>query len=84
MIGFLLCGIAEEPFCPVPEGLLDLANLAALQMAQFGRDRLDCRARRRDGVEELRVTVPGDHLARRGRCQPQRRADVRFDGGFDV
>ena len=30
------------------------------------------------------MTVPGDHLARRGRCQPQRRADVRFDGGFDV
>ena len=41
VIGFLLCGIAEEPFWPVREILRRLAHFRALQMPDFQRDLLE-------------------------------------------
>ena len=72
VIGLRLCGIADEPFWPAANGSSDLADLAPLQVADLGRDRLDRRADRGAGVEVLGVAVARDHLGRRHRPQPER------------
>src|SRR6266566_2001298 len=51
MTGFRLCGIAE---------------LAALQVADLGRDSLQCPGRKRERRHEARVAIPGHDLRRDG------------------
>ena len=43
-IGLRLCGIAEEPFWPLPNGSFDLADLGLLQAANLERELLERRA----------------------------------------
>ena len=45
-IGFRLCGIADEPFWPVAERLLDLAHLGAREVADLEREPVERRRRR--------------------------------------
>ena len=47
-IGLRLWGIAEEPFWPAAERLLDLAHLGFLQVADLGREALEPGAGERD------------------------------------
>ena len=42
-IGLRLCGIADEPFWPLRERLLDLADLGLLQAANLERELLERR-----------------------------------------
>ena len=49
--GLRLCGIALEPFWPLPERLLDLAHLGALQVADLGREALQPGAGQRDRAQ---------------------------------
>ena len=49
--GLRLCGIALEPFWPLPERLLDLAHLGALQVADLGREALQAGAGQRDRAD---------------------------------
>ena len=78
--GLRLCGIALEPFCaPARNGSSHLAHLGALQVADLERERLDRRADRRARVEQLGVTVAGDHLRGRHRPEPERLAHVGLD-----
>ena len=44
-IGLRLCGIADEPFCPLRERLLDFADLGLLQAADLERELLERRGR---------------------------------------
>ena len=44
-IGLRLCGIADEPFWPLRERLLDLADLGLLQAANLERELLERRRR---------------------------------------
>ncbi len=66
------------------ERLLHFAHLGALQVAHFERERLDRRAQRRARVEQLGVTVAGDHLGGRCGTQPELLAHVRLDLRIDV
>src|SRR5262249_47299570 len=66
------------------EGLLDLANLGALEMADLEGEALHGRADGRARVQELCVAVAGEDLPRRGRRQPQPFADERLDLRIDV
>ena len=84
VIGLRLWGMAELPFWPARNALLDLAHLGALQVADLGGDELDGRPDRRAGVEVLGVAVAGDHLGGGHRLQPERVAHVALDGGVDV
>ena len=60
--GLRLCGIALEPFWPLPERLLDLAHLGALQVADLGREALQAGAGQRDRGQQLGVAVARDDL----------------------
>ena len=62
VIGLRLWGIADDPFWPGAERLLDLAHLGALEVADLGREPLHAGARERDRLEQLRVAVAGDDL----------------------
>ena len=44
-IGLRLCGIADEPFCPLRERLFDLADFGLLQAADLERELLERRGR---------------------------------------
>ena len=59
-IGLRLWGIAEEPFWPARERLLDLAHLGALQVADLGREALEAAAGDRDPRGQHRVAVARD------------------------
>ena len=69
---------------PGAERLLHLAHLGALQVTDLERERLDGGAHRRARVEQLRVTVAGEHLRGGHRLEPQRGAHVGLDRGVDV
>ena len=62
--GLRLCGIAELPFWPRRERLGGLADLAALQMPDLGREALDAARDQRERGEERGVAVARDHLGR--------------------
>ena len=66
------------------EGLLDLADLGALQMPDLGRERLDRRADRCARVQHFGVAVARQHLRRGHGSQPEARANVTLDGRIDV
>ncbi len=66
------------------EPFLHLAHLGALQVPEFDRHQLARRTDRGTRVEELGVTVAGDHLRGGNRSQPECVADVSFDLGRDV
>ena len=76
--GLRLCGIADEPFMPGGERLLDLAHLGAREVADLGREpverrRADARApraARRAGRARSPASRPGPARARaaRRRC----------------
>ena len=53
-------------------------------MAYLERDRLDGRAQRRTGIQDLSVPVATEHLRRGNRAQPQLFADMALDSGIDV
>ena len=63
-IGLRLWGIADDPFCPLPKRLFDLADLSLLQPANLqckllergGGDRERCQAARRDDRAESPAT----------------------------
>ena len=61
-IGLRLWGIAEEPFWPARERLLDLAHLGPLQVADLGREALQAGAGDRDPRGQHRVAVARDDL----------------------
>ena len=83
--GLRLCGIALEPFCsPVRNGSSTSRDLGALEVPDLERGRLDPRAERRARVEQLGVSVAGDHLRRRHRLETEPLADERLDLGIDV
>ncbi len=64
VIGLRLWGIAELPFWPTREGLLGLAQLGALQVAQLGRQAVERAGGDGHGAHELGVAVARDHLGR--------------------
>ena len=66
------------------ERLLDLAQLAAGQVADLGGDQLDGGPHRGAGPQVLGVAVPGHHLGGRHRGEAEGRADVGLDPGVDV
>ena len=77
--GFRLCGIADEPFWPVRERLLDLAHLGAREVADLGREPVERRGDERERREQLGVPVALDDLRRdaapaRGRAARTRSA----------
>ena len=51
VIGFRLCGIADEPFWPAAERLLDLAHLRPREVADLERERVERRGDRRRASE---------------------------------
>ena len=71
-----LVGHGRRALLALAERLLRLGDLGALQVPDFGGDRLDCGADGRAGVEVFGMAVTGDDLGRRDRLQPERRADV--------
>ena len=81
--GLRLCGIADEPFMPARERLLDLAHLGAREVADLGREaverrRADARARRaarRAGRARSPASRPG-----RARGRAARRRSARPPG----
>ena len=62
--GFRLCGIADEPFMPGCERLLDLAHLGARQVPDLGREPVERGGADRERAEQLRVAIARDHLGR--------------------
>ena len=72
-IGFRLCGIADEPFWPRAERLLDLAHLRPREVADLEREAFE---RRRpasaSAAQQLRVPVALEDLRRgRRRLEPE-------------
>ena len=79
-IGLRLCGIADEPFWPLRERLLDLADFGLLQPANLERELLERRAGDGQRRHQLRVPIALDDLRRhRRRLQPEPAADVGLD-----
>ena len=55
--GLRLCGIADEPFCPRPNGSCTSAHLGAREVADLERELVERRRRERERVEQLGVPV---------------------------
>ena len=64
MIGLRLCGIADEPFWPAAERLLDLADLGAREVPDLGREAVDRGGDDRERREQLGVAVALEDLGR--------------------
>ena len=84
VIGFRLCGIADEPFWPRRERLLDLPHLGAGEVADLGREPVERRGDEGERRQKLRVTVALEDLRRaRRRVEPEPLAgdalDLRVD-----
>ena len=62
--GLRLCGIADEPFMPGGERLLDLAHLGAREVADLGREAVERGRAQGERREQLGVPVARDHLGR--------------------
>ena len=75
--GLRLCGIADEPFMPGGERLLDLAHLRAREMADLGREAVERRRAQRERRQQLGMAVARDHLRRRPDRAPARAARTR-------
>ena len=56
-IGFFLCGIADEPFCPLPKASFASPTSVRCQWRTVDRDALDGRAQPRQRLEESRVPI---------------------------
>ena len=69
-IGFFLCGIAEEPFCPLPKASFASPTSVRCQWRTWSADALDARCRARQRGE---VARRGDR-ARRSAWRPSRAA----------
>ena len=79
-IGLRLWGMADEPFCPLRERLLDLADLRLLQAADLERELLERGAADRQGGHEVGVAVALDDLRRHRRgLEPEPAAHVGLD-----
>src|SRR5881296_2684193 len=61
--GFRLCGIAEEPFIPLPNGS-STSRTSVRAMPDLGGETLERRGGQRERGEQLGMTVAGDHLCR--------------------
>ena len=84
-IGLRLCGIADEPFWPLRERLLDLADLGLLQAADLERELLERRGGDGERRQQLGVAIALDHLRRdRRRLEAEPAADVGLDRGRQV
>ena len=86
VIGLRLCGIADEPFWPAAERLLDLAHLGPREVADLGREAIERRGEQRERREQLGVTVALEDLGRARRrleAEPLARdaLDLRLGGG---
>ena len=62
--GFRLCGIADEPFCPRPNGSSTSRDLGAREVADLERELVERRGDDGERREQLRVTVALEDLCR--------------------
>ena len=78
-IGLRLCGIADEPFWPLPNGSCTSPISVFCKPANFEREFLQRRARNRDRRQQLGMTIALNHLrGDRRRLQPELAADRRL------
>ena len=83
-IGFRLCGIADEPFCPLANGSSTSRTSVRCEMADLGREALERRRDERQRREQLRVAVALEDLRRaRRRLEPEPLARDALDLGID-
>ena len=82
--GFRLCGIADEPFWPWPNGSCTSAHLGSRQVPDLEREPLERRRGQRQRRQQLRMPV-ALHDLRRGRLglEPEPLARDALDLGID-
>ena len=85
-IGLRLCGIADEPFCPLPNGSTASRHLGPLQVADLDRDLLGGRRDQRQHRDQEGVAVALHDLVRdrrglRARARRRRAPRPRAAGG---
>ncbi len=67
------------------KGLFDFQHLGALEVPDFGGDALQARGHQGQGLNKMRVAVPGHHLSRDGlRPKAQATANSGFNRGIQV